>query len=76
MSDDKSLDLLGIKGLSDSVKVTTQGLLEGAAAFLSRVCLPDAEKFGLPLRDRTSAWRAENAAQMLSRADPGRDLAP
>ena len=69
MSDDKSLDLLGIKGLSDSVKVTTQGLLEGAAAFLSRVCLPAAEEFGLALRDRISAWRAKNAAQMLSKAN-------
>ena len=35
MSPDKSLDLLGIKGLSDSVKVATQGFVDGAAAFLS-----------------------------------------
>ena len=69
MSEDKALDLLGIKGLSDSVKVTTQGFLEGAAAFLSRVCLPAAEEFGLALRDRISAWRAKNAAQMLSGAN-------
>ena len=69
MSDDKALDLLGIKGLSDSVKATTQGLLDGAAAFLSRVCLPAAEEFGLALRDRVSAWRAGNAAKMLSRAN-------
>ena len=66
MSDDKALDLLGIKGLSDSVKATTQGLLGGASAFLSRVCLPAAEEFGLALRDRVSAWRAGNAARMLS----------
>ena len=69
MSDDKALDLLGIKGLSDSVKATTQGLLDGAAAFLSRVCLPAAEEFGLGLRDRVSAWRARNAAQMLNRTN-------
>ena len=69
MSDDKALDALGIKGLSDSVKATTEGLLDGAAAFLSRVCLPAAEEFGLALRDRISAWRAKNAAQMLSRAN-------
>ena len=69
MSDDKALDLLGIKGLSDSVKATTEGLLDGAAAFLSRVCLPAAEEFGLALRDRISAWRAKNAAQLLSRAN-------
>ena len=69
MSDDKALDLLGIKGLSDSVKATTQGLLDGAAAFLSRVCLPAAEEFGLALRDRISAWRAKNTAQMLNKAN-------
>ena len=41
----------------------------GASAFLSRVCLPAAEEFGLALRDRVSAWRAKNAVQMLSRAN-------
>ena len=69
MSEDKALDLLGIKGLSDSVKATTQGLLEGSAAFLFRVCLPAAEEFGLALRDRVSAWKAGNAAKMLSKAN-------
>ena len=69
MSDEKALDLLGIKGLSDSVKIATQGLLDGAAAFLSRVCLPAAEEFGLALRERVSAWRAGNTARMLSGAN-------
>ena len=69
MSPDNALDLLGIKGLSDSVKVATQGFMGGAAAFLSRVCLPAAEEFGLALRDRVSAWRARNATRMLSKAN-------
>ena len=69
MSHDKALDLLGIKGLSDSVKVATQGFVGGASAFLSRVCLPAAEEFGLALRDRVSAWRARNATSMLSKAN-------
>lgn len=68
MSNDKALDLLGIKGLSDSVKIATQGFIDGAAAFLSRVCLPAAEQFGLALRDSVSAWRAGNAVKMLSGA--------
>ena len=50
------------------MKATTQGLLDGAAAFLSRVCLPAAEEFGRALRDRISAWRAKNAAQVLNKA--------
>ena len=69
MNDNKALDLLGIKGLSDSVKIVTQGLIDGAAAFLSRLCLPLAEEFGLMLRDRVSAWRAGNAVRMLSKAN-------
>ena len=69
MSDKNALDLLGIKGLSDSVKITTQGFIDGASAFLSRVCLPAAEELGLALRDRVSAWRARNAVRMLSKAN-------
>ena len=69
MSHDKALDLLGIKGLSDSVRVATQGFVDGASAFLSRLCLPAAEEFGLALRDRVSAWRARNATRMLSKAN-------
>ena len=69
MNDNKTLDLLGIKGLSDSVRIATKGLIEGAGAFLSRVCLPAAEEFGLMLRDQVSAWRAGNAVRMLSKAN-------
>jgi len=65
----RSIDVLGIKGLSESIRVATQGFVDGAAAFLSRVCLPAAEEFGLALRDRVSAWRARNAARVLSRAN-------
>jgi len=64
-----SLDLLGIKGISDSLHVATKGCIDGAAAFLSRVCLPAAEEFGLALRDRIGAWRAANAVKMLNRAN-------
>ncbi len=67
--ENKSLDLLGIKGLSDSVKLATERCLDGAAAFLSRVCLPALEEFGLALRDRVSAWRARNATKILSAAN-------
>lgn len=69
MSDNRAFDLLGVKGLSDSVKITTQGFIDGAAAFLSRLCLPAAEEFGLALRDRISAWRARNAVRMLNKAN-------
>jgi hypothetical protein len=31
MSKDKALDLIGIKGLSDSVRIAAKGVLDGAA---------------------------------------------
>ena len=68
VNDDKSVDVFGIKGVSDSMKIATQGLVDGAGAFLSRLCLPAAEELGLALRDRISAWRATNALRMLNEA--------
>jgi len=66
---DKSLDLLGIKGVSDAIRIATERTLDGATAFLSRVCAPALEEFGLALRDRVSAWRARNATKMLNTAN-------
>ena len=68
MSDNRADDLIGLKGLSDSVRIATEGLRDGAGAFLSRLCLPGAEELGFALRDRISGWRARNALQMLNAA--------
>lgn len=45
--DNKSLDVLGVKPIADSVNTVTKGTVDGASAFLSRICLPAAEEFGL-----------------------------
>ncbi len=66
----KSLDVLGIKGLSDSVRIVTQGMIDGAAALLGRICLPAAEEFGELLRDGVKKWRTRNTVLMLDRAEP------
>jgi len=66
---DKSLDLLGIKGVSDSIKIVTQGMVDGAAALLSRICLPAAKEFGELLREKVSKWRSANAVIVLNKAD-------
>ena len=65
----KSLDILGIKPIADSLKIITQGAVEGAAAFLSRICLPAAEEFGLLLRDRVTNWRTKNRVMVLQKAE-------
>lgn len=51
------------------MRIATRGVIDGAAALLSRLCLPAAEELGLALRDRISVWRARNAVQMLDRAN-------
>lgn len=66
---DKSLDVLGIKPVSEAINTVTKATTEGAGAFLSRICLPAAEEFGLLLRDKVSAWRAANALAITARAE-------
>jgi hypothetical protein len=65
----RNADVLGLGGFGDSARIATQGLVDGAGAFLARVCLPAAGELGLALRDRVSAWRAKNAYQILSSAN-------
>lgn len=69
MPDDRSLDLLGIKPLADAALVVVKGSVEGAGAFLGRICLPAAEEFGLLLRDKVSAWRSLNATIIANKAE-------
>jgi hypothetical protein len=77
--EDGSIDLLGLKPLAKSVEVITEGSVAGAGAFLSRICLPAAEEFGLMLRDKVSGWRARNAmriaqlAEVCQRSQPNAD---
>lgn len=62
-------DIFGLGGFGDSLRIATQGFVDGAGAFLGKVCLPAAEELGLALRDRVSSWRAKNAYKMLSTAN-------
>jgi len=68
-NDHKSIDLLGIKPFADSLKIGTQALVDGAAAFLGRICLPVAEEFGLSLKDRVHQYRETNKVIMLQKAE-------
>jgi hypothetical protein len=65
----ESSDIFGIRPFADSVKILTEGVVKGAGAFLSRICLPAAEEFGLLLKDKVSAWRAQNTVNMLQLAE-------
>jgi abortive infection alpha-like protein len=58
--DSHSLDLLGVKPVADAFNAATQAAIDGASAFLSRICLPAAEEFGFLLQDTVKGWRARN----------------
>jgi len=66
---DKSLDVLGVKPIAKSVEIVTEGSVKGAGAFLSRVCLPAAEEFGLLLQDKVRSWRAKNFQSIGNKAE-------
>jgi len=67
-NENNSLDVLGVKPIADAINTVTKGTVEGASAFLSRICMPAAEEFGLLLKDHVSAWRAKNAINISKKA--------
>ena len=69
MSDNKSLDVFGIKPFADAANKITSSVIDGVAAFLSRICLPAAEEYGLLLRDRVRGWRTQNVAAITQAAE-------
>lgn len=73
-NDPKSLDLFGIKPIANSIDTVTKGMVDGASAFLSRICLPAAEEFGLLLRDKISGWRSKNTIKIIDAAKTKLDL--
>src|SRR5262245_259672 len=69
MPDDKSLDVLGLKPISDAINKITSAAVDGANAFLSRICLPAAEEYGLYLRDKVHHWRTQNMLAVTQKAE-------
>ena len=65
----KAKDILGIEPLATSVKIVTQSAMDGAAAFLGRICLPAAEEFGLLFRDKVSQFRTQNLVTIAQKAE-------
>ena len=69
MSDDKSIDVLGVKPLAIAVEHVSKATVDGASNFLGRICMPAAGEFGLLLQDQVRAWRATNMARILEKAE-------
>ena len=67
--DQQSFDILGIKPVGEAVNTIVKGSVEGTSAFLSRICLPAAEEFGLLLQDKISHWRTQNLIRIAEKAE-------
>jgi hypothetical protein len=61
-------DPLGLGRAADAAGKVVERLLDGAGAFLGRICLPAAEEFGLMARDHVRHFRVVNAARLALKA--------
>ena len=61
-------DILGIKPIGKAINTCTKAAVDGASAFLSRICLPVAEEFGLLLQDKVRGWRTKNLINIIDKA--------
>lgn len=66
---DKGKSSQDVAPYNQAIHTAAKGVLDGAAAFLGRICLPVAEELGLLLRDQVSAWRQANAVRILINAE-------
>ena len=62
-------DLFGLAAYGEALNTLAKGTVDGAGAFLNKICLPAAEEFGLLLRDKVSGWRAKNAIEITQKAE-------
>jgi hypothetical protein len=65
----KSLDVLGIRPVTEAFSHAAKAAIDGASSFLGRICLPAAEEFGLLLQDKVRSWRAKNAIVIVCEAE-------
>ncbi len=68
MTENKGLDLLGIKPVAEAVNTTVTKSLEGVEGFLKLVCAPALEEVGLLFKDKIRHWRLNNVVNLLKKA--------
>jgi hypothetical protein len=68
MSENKALDILGIKPIGEAIKTTVTKTFEGVEAFLKLTCAPALEELGLMAKDQVRVWRLNNVFQILEKA--------
>ena len=64
----ESMDLLGIKPISDAINTVTETTMKEVSEFLDLICRPVAEEFGFLLQDRVKYWRFKNLSKISIKA--------
>jgi len=68
-STDNSLDIFGIKPVANAIEKVTDVAVDKAASFLTLICRPAAEEYGLMLRDKVKIQRQINAVNLVLKAE-------
>jgi len=68
MSENKGLDIFGIKPIATAIDKTVQKSLEGIEGFLQLTCKPALGEVGLLIQDKVRHWRLNNVVKMLEKA--------
>ena len=64
----ESMDVLGIRPISDAINTVTETTMKEASEFLGLICKPAAEEFGFLLKDRVKYWRFKNLSNIAIKA--------
>ena len=64
----KSLDILGIKPISDAINAVTMAAVTSAQELFNRICFPVAEEFGQYLKDRVHLYRISNLTKIANKS--------
>ncbi|WP_066219719.1 Abi-alpha family protein [Formosa haliotis] len=68
MSENKGLDLFGIKPIASAIDSTVKKSLEGIEGFLLLTCKPALGEIGQMAQDKVRYWRLNNTIKMLEKA--------
>ena len=61
-------DVLGIQPIAEAGKIVISKSVDGISSFLSLVCKPALQEFGLMLSDNVRVWRLNNVIKILEKA--------
>ncbi|QNR22773.1 Abi-alpha family protein [Croceimicrobium hydrocarbonivorans] len=64
----ESKDILGLKPYGEALKIFVDQGAKGAINFLSKICTPAADEFGLMLQDKVRYWRICNLIKMAQKS--------